>query len=107
MLPILVIVSDGIAMYGTYVGVNLQGNVSLQLFFLQVLERLSFTDILPAITKTFFFGFAVGLIGCYKGYTATNGTEGVGRASNIAVVLGSLSVFVIDMTAVQITSLII
>jgi phospholipid/cholesterol/gamma-HCH transport system permease protein len=107
MLPILVIVSDAISLYGTYVGVNLQGDVSLQLFFLQIVEKLSFTDILPAIIKTFFFGFAIGLIGCYKGYNATNGTEGVGRASNTAVILGSLSVFVIDMIAVQITSLII
>jgi phospholipid/cholesterol/gamma-HCH transport system permease protein len=106
MLPALVIVANAISLYGTYVGVNLEGDVSLQLFFLQILQKLSFIDIFPAIIKTFFFGFAVGLIGCYKGYNATNGTEGVGRASNTAVILGSLSVFIIDMIAVQITNLI-
>lgn len=107
MLPILVIVADAISLYGAYIGVNLKGDVSLHLFFLQVFDKLSFTDIFPATIKTFFFGFAVGLIGCYKGYNATNGTEGVGQAANAAVVIGSLCVFILDMIAVQITSLFI
>jgi phospholipid/cholesterol/gamma-HCH transport system permease protein len=107
MLPVLVVTADVISLYGAYVGVNLQGDVSFQLFVLQVFEKLAFMDILPSIIKTFFFGFAVGLIGCYKGYHASNGTEGVGKAANTAVIIGSLSVFVLDMIAVQITSLIL
>ena len=104
MLPLLVLFSDAISLYGSYVGVNLKGDVSLNLFFLQVLEKLSFSDIFPAIIKTFFFGFAVGLIGCYQGYHSEKGTEGVGASANAAVVLSSLSVFIIDMIAVQLTS---
>ena len=105
MLPALVIVADAVSLYGAYVGVNLKGDVNFHLFFLEILEKLSFSDILPATIKTFFFGFVVGLIGCYKGYNANEGTEGVGKAANASVVLGSLSIFIIDMMAVQITSL--
>ena len=105
MLPLLVIVADVVALYGSYIGVNLKGDVSLHLFFIQVFAKVSFMDIFPAIIKTFFFGFAVGLIGCYKGFTANAGTEGVGKAANTAVVLGSLLVFILDMIAVQITSM--
>lgn len=105
MLPVLVIVSNAISLYGSYVGVNLTGDVNFQLFFLQVFEKLSFEDVLPAIIKTFFFGFTIGLIACYNGYNANKGTEGVGEAANSSVVLGSLSVFILDMIAVQITSL--
>jgi phospholipid/cholesterol/gamma-HCH transport system permease protein len=105
MLPALVILADAISLYGSYVGVNLKGDVSLNLFFLQVFGKLSFSDILPAVIKTFFFGSMVGLIGCYKGYHANRGTEGVGEAANSAVVLGSLSVFILDMIVVQLTSL--
>jgi len=72
---------------------------------LQVFQSLTFSDLFPAIVKTFFFGFAIGLIGCYKGYYANTGTEGVGKAANSAVVFASLLVFLIDMIAVQITSL--
>src|SRR6478672_11757303 len=40
MLPVLVIVADAIALYGAYLGVNLKGEVSFQLFFLQVFQKL-------------------------------------------------------------------
>ncbi|MES2701521.1 MAG: ABC transporter permease [Bacteroidota bacterium] len=105
MLPVLVIAADAVSLYGAYIGVNLKGDVSFHLFFLQVFGKLEFADIFPAVIKTFFFGFAVGLIGCYKGYNATRGTEGVGTAANSSVVIGSLLIFVLDMIAVQITSL--
>jgi phospholipid/cholesterol/gamma-HCH transport system permease protein len=106
MLPVLVVIADAISLYGSYVGVNLLGDVSFHLFFLQVIQALTFSDIFPATIKTFFFGFAVGLIGCYSGYNANQGTEGVGKAANSSVVLSSLAIFILDMIAVQITSLI-
>lgn len=105
MLPILVIVADAISLYGAYVGVNLKGDVSFKLFFFQVFEKLAFSDVFPAVIKTFFFGFMVGLIGCYNGYYSNKGTEGVGKAANTSVVIASLAIFIIDMIAVQITSL--
>ena len=105
MLPLLVIFADAVGLLGSFVGVNLRGNVSSYLFFSQVFRSVDFSDLLPAVIKTFFFGFAIGLIGSYKGYTSNKGTEGVGKAANSAVVFGSLMVFVIDMIAVQITSL--
>jgi phospholipid/cholesterol/gamma-HCH transport system permease protein len=105
MLPVLVIAGDTISLCGSYLGVNLQGDVNFHLFFLQVFAKLSFSDVFPALLKTVFFGFAVGLISCYKGYNADKGTEGVGKAANTAVVYASLLVFIIDMVAVQLTSL--
>jgi phospholipid/cholesterol/gamma-HCH transport system permease protein len=104
MLPALVILSDAISIYGSFVGVNIKGDVSFHLFFLQVFQALSFSDIFPAVIKTFFFGFTVGLIGCFFGYNSSNGTEGVGKAANSSVVFASLSIFIIDMIAVQVTS---
>jgi phospholipid/cholesterol/gamma-HCH transport system permease protein len=105
MLPVLVIAADAISMYGAYIGVNLKGDVSFHLFFLEVFAKLSFSDLFPALIKTVFFGFAIALIGCFKGYNADKGTEGVGKAANSAVVYASLMVFIIDMIAVQVTSL--
>lgn len=107
MLPLLVIIADAISLYGTYVGVNIKGDVSFQLFFLQIIDKLSFEDIFPAIIKTFFFGFVIGLIACYKGLNANKGTEGVGAAANAAVVQGSIAIFILDMVAVQLTSLLL
>ena len=104
MLPLLVIFADGVGLMGSFVGVNIKGNVSSYLFFSQIFQSLEFGDLFPAVIKTFFFGFAIGLIATYKGYYSNKGTEGVGKAANSAVVLGSLMVFIIDMIAVQVTS---
>ncbi len=106
MLPLLVVFADAIGLFGSFIGVNLRGNVSAHLFFSQVFQSLEFADLFPAFIKTFFFGFAIGIIGSYKGYNSNKGTEGVGKAANSAVVFGSLMVFIIDMIAVQITSLV-
>jgi phospholipid/cholesterol/gamma-HCH transport system permease protein len=69
------------------------------------MASIEFSDVFPAFAKTFFFGFFIGLIGCYKGYTASSGTESVGKAANEAVVAASLSVFIIDMICVQLTDI--
>jgi phospholipid/cholesterol/gamma-HCH transport system permease protein len=105
MLPLLVILSDAISLYGSWLGVNIRSITSAQLFFTQVFNALSFNDVLPAIIKCFFFGFAIGIIGCYKGYHSSKGTEGVGRSANSAVVLSSIIVFIIDLIVVQVTDL--
>lgn len=105
MVPVLSSLSNAISLYGGYLGVNIRGVVSWDLYWSQVFEALSYGDIVPSIVKTFFFGFAIGVIGCYKGYNSTKGTEGVGRSANSAVVISSLLVFVIDLIAVQISDL--
>ena len=68
-------------------------------------DVLAYSDLMPAVIKTFFFGFAIGIVGCFKGYYSAGGTEGVGRSANSAVVIASLMVFVIDLIAVQITDI--
>ncbi|MBU3713728.1 MAG: ABC transporter permease [Ferruginibacter sp.] len=103
MLPVLTVMSDAISLYGSYLGVNIRGTTSFSLFWIQVFESLDFYDVIPAFIKTYFFGFAVGLIGCYKGYFSSKGTEGVGRSANSAVVVSSILIFIIDLLAVQIT----
>jgi phospholipid/cholesterol/gamma-HCH transport system permease protein len=104
-LPFLVIVGDAIALYGSYLGVNIYRNVSLYLFWTKIIDYLYFIDIIPAFVKTFFFGLAVGIIGCFKGYYSSKGTEGVGRSANSAVVLASVAIFILDLIAVQVTDL--
>jgi len=105
MVPILAVTAGAISLYGGYLGCNLRGNVSWQLFWNQVFDTLTYGDVIPAVAKTFFFGLAIGIIGCYHGYNSNKGTEGVGRSANSAVVVSSLMVFLIDLLAVQIIDL--
>jgi phospholipid/cholesterol/gamma-HCH transport system permease protein len=105
MLPVLTLLGDAISLFGAYIGVNIRSVTSFHLFFAQIFHTLTFGDLLPAFTKTFFFGFAVGIIGCYKGYNSSKGTRGVGNSANSAVVLSSVVIFLIDLLAVQLTDL--
>ena len=105
MLPVLVILADVISLTGSYLVEHLKGAVSFKLYFSQVFEFLNFGDLIPSIGKSFFFGFAIGLVGCFKGYFSKKGTEGVGKAANTAVVVASLLVFIIDFIAVLIADI--
>jgi phospholipid/cholesterol/gamma-HCH transport system permease protein len=105
MLPILVFFGDAIAIFGSALVENMKGNVSFLLYFNQVFNSLQFSDIIPTTFKTFFFGFAIGLVGCYKGYNCKKGTAGVGLAANSAVVYTSMLLFIIDFIAVFVTNI--
>ncbi len=107
MVPILVLFADALGLFGSWVGVNIKGDVSLVLFLSQAFSSVEFIDFFPALVKSFFFGSVIGIVGCYKGYNAGRGTESVGVAANSAVVLSSLLVIVVDLIAVQITDMIL
>ena len=106
MLPILVILADGMALFGGFISINLTDQTSLKLFLMNSFQNLTFKDVMPAVIKTFIFGFAIGVVGCYEGYNADRGTESVGIAANTAVVIASLMVILIDMIMVQVTTII-
>jgi len=105
MLPLLVIAADTVGLLGSYLVESAKGDVSITLYFNTAFESLSFGDVIPATIKSFFFGFAIGLVGCYKGYHSKKGTEGVGTAANTAVVLASLLLFVVDFLAVLVAGI--
>lgn len=105
MLPILVILGDAIALYGSYVIENIKGEVSFLLYFNKAFNALEFGDLIPATIKTYFFGFAIGIVGCFKGYYCKKGTVGVGLAANSAVVFSSMLLFIIDFIAVFVTDI--
>lgn len=105
MIPLLIIISIAVSLYGAYLGVNMKQMVSFSLYTNQIFEKLTFGDVLPSIFKSFFFGFAIGIIGCFKGYDTKKGTQGVGMAANSAVVIAIFAVFIIDLLAAQIADL--
>lgn len=105
MVPLLTLMADALALMGGWAASNISQHMSFTLYFNKAFSSLEFSDFLPAFIKTFFFGFAIGFVGCYKGYNSNMGTESVGVAANSAVVSASLWVIIIDAIAVQLTSM--
>ncbi len=103
ILPLLTIYVVFISLAGTFFAILLVENMSLKYYIDAVVTAVQFGDFLPGIGKTFVFGFIVGIVGCYKGYTAEGGTEGVGRASTTSVVLSSLLILIFDMVLVKLS----
>ncbi len=100
-LPLLVFYADALAFAGSFISLQMEMNISLELFLTQALDAVKLSDVIPATIKTFLFGLAIGIVGCYQGYYAKKGTQGVGNAANRSVVLASLLIFVIDLLVVQ------
>jgi phospholipid/cholesterol/gamma-HCH transport system permease protein len=85
-LPLVTIYGDIIGLSGgLFMGV-VGMDISARLYISKTLQFLTLPDVLTGIGKTFFFGAAMGLCGCYFGYNAKGGAEGVGRATTKAVV---------------------
>jgi phospholipid/cholesterol/gamma-HCH transport system permease protein len=105
MLPLLVFFGDVIGIYGSYLVENIKADVSIVLYTNQVVHILEFSDVIPSTIKSFFFGFAIGIVGCFKGYYCKKGTAGVGKAANAAVVYTSMLLFIIDFIAVFVTNI--
>ena len=74
----------------------MEAGVTPRFYFDQIQKTVELGDFFSGITKTLFFGFFIALIACFEGLKTRGGTEGVGRATTYAVVLGSLMVFVAD-----------
>jgi phospholipid/cholesterol/gamma-HCH transport system permease protein len=70
-----------------------------------VSEHITYLDIFSSLIKATFFGLAIGFVSSYAGYNSENGTTGVGKAANIAVVVSMVMIFVIDLLSLQFLNL--
>lgn len=101
MLPILVLYTGLIGMLGAYLNIHQNEHTSFVAFFNSAFKTISFLDIISSVFKAICYGFTIGIAGCYQGYYAKNGTQGVGLAANSAVVISMFLIFVEEMVIVQ------
>ena len=48
------------------------------------------------LVKATFFGFAIGMISCYKGFTCRGGAAGVGKATTSAFVASFIAIMILN-----------
>jgi len=106
MAPLLCMVFTIVGMVGSsVVCIHLLG-VDPGVYWHNVRFYTNADDIFHGLLKSAIFGFVCSIIACHKGLKATRGAAGVGEATNRAVVLGSIAIFVLDyfLTVVLITT---
>ena len=80
---------------GYLIGVKFMG-INGTFFMKNMLDYTDNFDLANGIIKSFFFAIIVALTGCYKGFSATEGAEGVGKATTQAVVVACISILISD-----------
>ena len=103
MFPLMTILVDMIAMSGGFMESALASGMDWRVFVDTAFSSMRFVDIVVDTLKTSIFGFIVGIVACFLGYTVRGGTREVGQAAMQAVVLSSLLILIADVIVVRIS----
>ncbi len=96
MLPALTIVADIIGIIGGYFVTVMLLGANITTYMRMTWDFLEVQDIYNGIIKACFFGAALSLICCYKGFYTEGGAAGVGKATTGAVVISFMTILISD-----------
>jgi phospholipid/cholesterol/gamma-HCH transport system permease protein len=96
MMPLLTTLACFIGILGGLIIAVGSLHLSSNFYIRSVIETVKYNDLASGIGKTFFFGFAIGLIACFNGLSTTGGADGVGRSTTATVVTASITVLILD-----------
>ncbi len=106
MFPVLTIWTDVLAMCGGYFESVLASGMHYRIFIDTAFTSLRFSDLLVDTMKTSIFGFIVGMVSCYLGFSVRGGTREVGQAAMQSVVAASLLILLADLAIVRLSLLV-
>ncbi len=96
VFPLLAALFNVVGIYGGYlVGVKLL-SLSPGTYFFEMQSFVTMQDVPLGNYKSLSFGVLVTWVCCYKGFYASHGAEGVGKATTEAVVMSSVLILVWD-----------
>src|SRR6266702_4537647 len=102
MAPVLTVIADFVGILGGWVIARFQLQVNSGLYWSSITKGLYMQDVWMGLSKPFVFGFVIATIACHVGLRTTGGTAGVGKATTVAVVAGSVAVIAADFFVTQI-----
>lgn len=97
MIPCLILISDAVAICSTYLVATIQLGLDPGAFWNHTISYLHPIDLINGMIKGVFFGAIISSISCYFGFSAEKGPEGVGRATNRAVVITGMIVIMVNL----------
>ncbi len=95
-LPLLTIIATGLGIFGGMLIAVFQEGLTPTFYLQHAFRLLTFRDLASGLGKTFFFAYAIAIIGCHNGLRTTGGADGVGRATTSTVYASAISVLVAD-----------
>ncbi|OGW80196.1 MAG: hypothetical protein A3G33_09020 [Omnitrophica bacterium RIFCSPLOWO2_12_FULL_44_17] len=96
MLFLLTIYADLIGMLGGFLVAVFKLGISQYIYINRSFSALVMKDIYTGLIKSVVFGVIISIVGCYYGFKARGGAEGVGHATTMAVVVSFILIIVFD-----------
>jgi len=96
MLPLLTIYADFVGMFGGFVVAVFKLGISSNLYIYDSFDVLVMKDVMTGLIKSFAFGGIIAIVGCYQGFRAKGGAEGVGIATTLSVVTSLILIIASD-----------
>lgn len=96
MVPFLVIFANFVAILGGLVVSVLGVDVSPETFISGFETSFKLQDFINGLTKATVFGMIIGTVGCYEGFNARGGAQGVGQATTSSVVISMVLILIFN-----------
>jgi phospholipid/cholesterol/gamma-HCH transport system permease protein len=96
LIPLLTLMADFMGVIGGGVVSTQMLGVDRYHYWYHSREFIDILDLLAGIFKSFFFGSAIALISCHRGFNCSAGAEGVGRAATEAFVASFIAILFLD-----------
>src|SRR3954469_25201718 len=97
MIPTLTIMADFMGVVGGYLYSIHILHIDEHHYWKNTENFVELFDLFSGIFKSVFFGGAIALVSCYRGFHCTPGAEGVGRAATSAFVWSFVLILAIDL----------
>jgi phospholipid/cholesterol/gamma-HCH transport system permease protein len=96
LTPFLIIYADLLGILGGYFVSVIQLGINARAYWNFSASGVELWDVSIGIVKGLFFGVAIAVISCYKGFTCKEGAHGVGQACTEAFVSSFISILALD-----------
>jgi phospholipid/cholesterol/gamma-HCH transport system permease protein len=96
LTPFLIIFADLMGIVGGYFVSVIQLGINSRAYWSFSAYGVELWDVSIGIVKGLFFGVAIAVISCYKGFTCKEGAHGVGQACTEAFVASFISILALD-----------
>lgn len=100
-LPILTLLLDFSGLIGGFVSEYAVSQLSFPLYVSRAFAAFQLSNFWAPTLKTAVFGFVIGTVSCFLGYTTNEGAQGVGRAATRSVVASSLLIILLDVLLIK------
>ena len=95
-LPVLVFIGDIIGVMGGYLICTNLLNFNPTVYLQNTYNFVEFIDVFSGLFKASVFGFLITFMGCYHGYNAKGGAQGVGQSTTYSVVSSSILILLMN-----------